>query len=202
MTLNGTSGVVTPNAIQIGNSTTATQNFVFASNGDGTAKISRGNVGATTQDVLTVSSSGLVLIPATPGSIIQMQTFAVDAGGSTINGALTSMSASSKTITPRSTNSILLVTCYFYAQSEIYAGVNTVAYSQLMESGTGVGATYSVQVATNSGGNRTSAPAAIAVRLTNASLSPRAFTLGAYTNNANSAATATAQNFVITEVQA
>ena len=47
MTLSGTSGVVTPNAIHIGNSTTATQNFVLASNGDGTAKISRGNVGIT-----------------------------------------------------------------------------------------------------------------------------------------------------------
>lgn len=47
-------------SVQLGDSVTATQNFVLASIGDGTAKLSRGNIGATTQDILTVDNTGKV----------------------------------------------------------------------------------------------------------------------------------------------
>ena len=55
-------GTISVNTIQLGNSATATQNFVLQTNLDGTAKLSRGNVGATTQDVLTIDASGLVAL--------------------------------------------------------------------------------------------------------------------------------------------
>jgi len=53
---------VSGNAIQLGDSATATQNFVLQTNLDGTAKLSRGNLGATTQDVLTVNAAGVVTL--------------------------------------------------------------------------------------------------------------------------------------------
>jgi hypothetical protein len=49
---------------QLGISSTATQNFTFdASAADGTMKLARGNAGATTQDILTVTSAGVVKHP-------------------------------------------------------------------------------------------------------------------------------------------
>lgn len=52
------------NAIQLGTSATATQNFTLRSNADGTATLARGNVGATSQDILTVDAAGKVVLPA------------------------------------------------------------------------------------------------------------------------------------------
>jgi hypothetical protein len=52
--------LIKANAVQIGQSGTATQNFTLAvpSSPDGTIKLARGNSGATTQDVLSVDASG------------------------------------------------------------------------------------------------------------------------------------------------
>ena len=56
---------VKANNLQLGQSGTATQNFTLtAASADGTAKLARGNVGATTQDVITVASDGKVDFPA------------------------------------------------------------------------------------------------------------------------------------------
>ena len=54
--------LIRANAVQIGQSPTATQNFTLAvpSSPDGTIKLARGNAGATTQDVLSVDASGNV----------------------------------------------------------------------------------------------------------------------------------------------
>lgn len=54
--------LIKANAVQIGQSPTATQNFTLAvpSAPDGTIKLARGNAGATTQDVLSVDASGNV----------------------------------------------------------------------------------------------------------------------------------------------
>lgn len=53
------------NSLQIGQSNTATANFALtAANADGTVKLARGNVGATTQDVMTVDTAGRVDFPA------------------------------------------------------------------------------------------------------------------------------------------
>jgi len=48
------------NAVQLGDNATATQNFTLRTNNDGTMTLARGNVGATTQDILTVSADGNV----------------------------------------------------------------------------------------------------------------------------------------------
>ena len=54
--------LIKANAVQIGQSPTATQNFTLAvpSSPDGTIKLARGNSGATTQDVISVDASGNV----------------------------------------------------------------------------------------------------------------------------------------------
>lgn len=53
-------GTVKIDNLQLGDSLTATNNFVLKTNADGTAKLARGNVGATTQDILTVDADGKV----------------------------------------------------------------------------------------------------------------------------------------------
>ena len=57
--------LIKANAVQIGQSPTATQNFTLAvpSSPDGTIKLARGNSGATTQDVISVSNAGVVSFP-------------------------------------------------------------------------------------------------------------------------------------------
>jgi len=56
-------GSLKVNSVQLGDSATATQNFVWQTNVNGTAKLARGNVGATTQDILTVDASGNAVMP-------------------------------------------------------------------------------------------------------------------------------------------
>lgn len=46
--------------VQIGQNATASQNFVLKQGADGTCTLARGNVGATTQDILTVDAAGKV----------------------------------------------------------------------------------------------------------------------------------------------
>lgn len=48
------------NKVQVGQSGTASQNFVLRNNNDGTFRISRGNAGAETGDVLTINADGTV----------------------------------------------------------------------------------------------------------------------------------------------
>lgn len=56
--------LVKSNMHQLGQSATATQNFTLdASAANGTMKLSRGNAGATTQDILTISALGEVDFP-------------------------------------------------------------------------------------------------------------------------------------------
>ena len=59
--------LIKANAVQIGQSPTATQNFTLAvpSSPDGTIKLARGNSGATTQDVISVDASGNVSFAGT-----------------------------------------------------------------------------------------------------------------------------------------
>lgn len=76
-------GQITTNAIQLGNSTTATQNFVWQTNVDGTSKMSRGNVGATTQDILSVDATGLVTM--TQGKQLTLGTVQTTTSGTSID---------------------------------------------------------------------------------------------------------------------
>jgi len=52
-------GTLKVNAVQLGDSATASQNFVLQTNVDGSGKLARGNIGATTQDIITFNSAGI-----------------------------------------------------------------------------------------------------------------------------------------------
>ena len=85
-------GKLTINAVQLGDSITASQNFVLQTNADGTAKLSRGNLGATTQDILTVDASGGVsirggVVAPAPGMVGEILT-ATGGTGSLSTGAI------------------------------------------------------------------------------------------------------------------
>lgn len=77
---------VIADTVQLGSSATATQNLVIATNKDGTFKISRGNLGATTQDILTIDGNGKFLFPQ--GSAARTDTISmVRLSGSPGNGS-------------------------------------------------------------------------------------------------------------------
>jgi hypothetical protein len=153
-----------------------------------------------TQTLTLPDATGTLFVTAA-GTVLQAVSFANDAGGSTSATSLTNTSASVKTITPKSTNSILLVTAQFTGQSGFLGAVNTAATFQLMESAVGIGISTLIEIANNSGGNRITAPCSISARLTNTALTARSFTLGALTSNASASAAATNQIFTIMEIQ-
>lgn len=79
-------GNVVVNSIQLGNSNTATQNFVWITNLDGTCKLARGNNGATTQDIITVDTNGKVAFTqGAAGSIITSGTAQATTSGTSID---------------------------------------------------------------------------------------------------------------------
>lgn len=64
---------LTKTQVQLGDSATATQNFVLTSAAqDGTMKLARGNYGATTQDIMTVDAAGKVVFPQNVVSMIRV----------------------------------------------------------------------------------------------------------------------------------
>jgi len=136
------------------------------------------------------------------GTVLQEATFAVDAGTSTNLTTLTNLTASSKSITPRSANSIFIVECSFGVLVELVSGTNTTATFQLMESGSGIGSQYEHGVADGDGGNRIKTPSTVRARLTNSALTARSFTLGGLTSSTSAAVSATNQVFTIREIQA
>lgn len=56
------SGKLKIDTLQLGDSLTATQNFVLKTNADGTAVLARGNDGATTDDILTIHTDGSIIL--------------------------------------------------------------------------------------------------------------------------------------------
>ena len=90
--------------VQLGQSNTATQNFTLtAAASDGTMKLARGNQGATTQDVLTVDSSGLVSFPNGVSTANSLPIFLVRAWG-------TCLGSTTGTAAPASGGNIATVT--------------------------------------------------------------------------------------------
>ena len=78
--------LIKANAVQIGQSGTATQNFTLAvpSSPDGTIKLARGNSGATTQDVISVDASGNVSFAGTTGLGNISNSTAIATGSTTV----------------------------------------------------------------------------------------------------------------------
>jgi len=75
-------GTLRVKTLQLGDNATATQNFVWTENSDGTAKLARGNVGATTQDILTVDANGKVIVAQGMGALPATQSQVFLAGNS------------------------------------------------------------------------------------------------------------------------
>lgn len=82
--------LIKSNSIQIGQSSTATQNFTLSvpSSPDGTIKLARGNSGATTADIFSVSGSGAITGATISGATIN---------SSTVNGGSITLGTSQNT---------------------------------------------------------------------------------------------------------
>lgn len=74
------------NRVQLGDDATATRNLVIRTNQDGTFTLARGNVGATTQDILTVDANGRVAMPQT---VVAFSAYLNSASQSLANATLT-----------------------------------------------------------------------------------------------------------------
>jgi hypothetical protein len=87
------------NSVQIGQSATATQNFTLSvpSSPDGTIKLARGNSGATTADILSVSSTGAITGATINGGAITSGTAQASTSGTAID--FTSIPSWAKRIT-------------------------------------------------------------------------------------------------------
>lgn len=184
----------------------ATPPNLVKENADGTySNIAANEILANHRSRVTLISTTQALVERVgprAGDVLQVVTFANDAGSSTTSGVLANLSAGAKSFTPKSTNSLIFVKAFFTGQSGLLGGVNTVAYFQVMESGSAAGVVSYIENATASGGNRPTAPIVAVARLANAALTSRSFTLGGYTSNVSSPASATNQVFEITEIQA
>lgn len=115
--------------MQLGQSATATQNFTFTTGLNGTMKLARGNVGATTQDVMTVDAAGVVAFPQSPAQTWQTVT------GSRVLG----------TVYTNSTGRPIVVSVTI--QGTTSAAITIEAGAVLIYSGQLVGASGSVQYA-------------------------------------------------------
>lgn len=189
-----------PTIITAGDAVSAASSL--AGSNDGALSIVVGPAGGKLTAIAIAADGTVTPLKYPPGAVIQMQIYAVDAGSSTTATSLANTSVGSKVFTPRSTNSILLVSCTFSGATAILGATNTTAYFQLMEGGTGFSSTTVLETANSSGGSRVQTPCAISFRLTNAALTARSFTLGAYSSTASAAVSAVSQTFTITEVQA
>lgn len=67
-------GTTVVNQIQLGDGGTATNNFVIRTNLDGTLTLARGNVGATSQDILRVTADGAIGYGAGTGGLVTQAT--------------------------------------------------------------------------------------------------------------------------------
>lgn len=125
---------LTVNTIQLGQSGTPANNFVLTvpSPEDGTIKLSRGNVGSTTQDVISVNAAGEVSFPATGsfGKILQVVQTVITAPTSTTSTSFVNLSGFTASITPSSASNKVLVI------ATINGGGSSNAFYRLARNGT------------------------------------------------------------------
>lgn len=87
------------NRTQLGQSNTATNNFTLtAEAADGTMKLARGNAGATTQDIITVASNGVVDFPQLARTLGTSGSFTLPGGLIVKWGAVPSLVASGTSV--------------------------------------------------------------------------------------------------------
>lgn len=199
------------NKTQIGISDTATNNFTLdASAANGTMKLARGNAGATTQDIFSVDAAGKISfiqapsIPYRSGEVLQVLTF-IDSGAGIVSNTLTNITNSNKTITPKSTNSTLIIECYF--NGHVTAGgnaTNTTGVFVLfdVEANTTINNEQSLGVVSTSGTNtQTQGICSIGASRGNYALTTRSFRLLARYTNASCTVGGYNHFWKITEVQ-
>jgi len=140
---------------------------------------------------------------AVAGAVLQEVT-ATDAGSTTTSLSLVNLNASNVSITPKSTNSILIVDVQFQGTEGLLNGTNTVAHFQLYEIGpaAAIGAENELAANTETVGTHVAMPANIRARLTNASLTARTFQLRGRTSHAGAQAGALNMVWSIREIQA
>ena len=156
------SGLLKSN-LQLGDSATATQNFVLTvpAAPDGTLKLARGNAGATTQDILTVDASGNVVDVVNPKAAL--------AGSATQDFATANLTASSLNggafafrnkiinggfdIWQRGTSANLTTSYVYQSADRWFTGINTAALGTVAQInvGNGVGTRYSLRLQRTAG---------------------------------------------------
>lgn len=138
------------------------------------------------------------------GQVIQ-EVYATDAGSTTSSSSLANVTASAKSITPKSSNSTIIVECMFDGKVAAGgAGTNTTAKFRLYDYGNSadIGQEYTLGVASGAGANvQTDAPCNLAAYVSNAALTARSFTLRARYGTASATVTATNHVWRIREVQ-
>ena len=138
------------------------------------------------------------------GQVIQ-EVYATDAGSTTTSATLANVTASTKTITPKSSNSTIIVECMFDGKIAAGgAGTNTTAKFMLYDYGNSadIGQEYTLGVGSGAGANvQTEAPCNLAAYVSNAALTARSFTLRARYGTASATVTATNHVWRIREVQ-
>jgi len=139
------------------------------------------------------------------GDVLQALTF-TDAGATTTSSTLANVTAGAKSITPKSSNSTIIIQCSFSGYVLAGgAGTNTAAQFRLYNStGTADIGIASVDLGVTSGAGtnvNTYAPSAIAASITNSGTSTISFILRARYGGAPTTVGAISHQWIITEVQ-
>jgi len=138
------------------------------------------------------------------GDVLQV-VYATDAGSNTSAATLTNITGSAKSITPKSSNSTLIVECTFNATVAAGgAGVNTTGIFQLYNNtaGADIGQSFALGVVSGAGANLQSQGAgSIAALVTNTGLTAIAFLLRAKYGSGACTVTGATHVWKITEVQ-
>jgi hypothetical protein len=117
------------NSVQIGQSTTGTNNFTLSvpSSPDGTIKLARGNSGATTADILSVSSTGAITGATINGGAITSGTAQASTSGTAID--FTGIPSWVKRVTVLTSEVSTTGTSNFLCQLGDSGGLETTGYS-------------------------------------------------------------------------
>jgi hypothetical protein len=147
--------------------------------------------------IATINSSGLSV---SSGVLQMLQT--VDAGSSTASTSLVNVSAGNQGITPKSTNSKILIRCTFQAYIAPLAATNVQGSFALYDvtNSAIVGNTYVTGPNSGSGGTGAYNSQTIEYFVSNSVLTLRQFQLRGLTSNASASFSATNAVWTLTEV--
>ncbi len=168
---------------------------------DGLSVLDAG-LSAVNLSILTATNTALPYVIAAAGPVLQVVT-ATDAGFSTTSSAMTNLTGSAPSITPKSSNSKIIVECVFRAAISPLGGSNVDAAFQLYDniSATVIGNAPTIGAANGSGGTGIHVQLTLRWSVTNAALTNRQFSLRGLSGNAGATASATGLFFTFTEVQ-